>query len=371
MLVSAVRCLRVLVVVSVTIINSQPANAEPTVVTAHYGKLASGEDVLEFTMRNSHGMQVKVIEYGATISELSTADRSGKFASVVLGAKSLDDYVKGFPAASVIGRYANRIRGASFNLEGQTISLPKNSGENHIHGGRKNFAKAVWKGLAAAGQGRCTVILRLTSPDGDEGFPGKLEVVTTYVLTDNNELAINYQARTDKATIVNLTNHAYFNLSGSLGDVLDHQLQIVADKYTVVDKSLIPTGEIASLNDSPLDFRQPRRVGQRIAELYDAARGYDHNYVLWQESPPTEPRLAAKVVDPKSGRVMECFTTEPGVQLYTANGFNNNPFPKHGALCLETQHFPDSPNHPEFPSTVLKPDQAWNSTTVFRFSIQP
>ena len=181
MLVSAVRCLRVLVVVSVAIINSQPVDAEPTVVTAHYGKLASGEDVLEFTMRNSHGMQVKVIEYGATISEVSTADRSGKFASVVLGAKSLDDYVKGFPAASVIGRYANRIRGASFNLKGQTISLPKNSGENHIHGGRKNFAKAVWKGLAAAGQGRCTVILRLTSPDGDEGYPGKLEVVTTYV----------------------------------------------------------------------------------------------------------------------------------------------------------------------------------------------
>ncbi len=345
--------------------------AQPSVVTENYGKLASGEDVLQFTLRNSHGMQVKLIEYGATITEILTADSEGKFANVILGANSLADYVQGFPAASVIGRYANRIRGAKFSLQGQEIVLTKNSGENHIHGGRQNFAKVVWKGLATASDTRATVIMRYTSGDGEEGFPGKLDVVTTYVLTDQNELAINYQARTDKVTVINLTNHVYFNLRGVISDVLDHQLQISADKYTVVDKSLIPTGELRSVADGPLDFRQPRRIGERIQELYEAARGYDHNYVLdgWQAS-SVNSLLAARVVDTHSGRVMECFTTEPGVQLYTANGFNGNPFPKHAAFCLETQHFPDSPNQPTFPSTVLEPDQAWSSTTAFRFSVQ-
>ena len=350
------------------ILLSQAQAENPSTVVAPFATMQSGEIVQQFTLRNSHGMQVKVIEFGAIVTELSVPDRLGIYANVVLASDSLEANLKGFPAASVIGRYANRIRGGRFTLDGKTIQVTKNAGENHIHGGPKHFGKLMWKGAKSDNKNEASVELKYTSRDGEEGFPGTLQVSVTYSLTDNNEFKIQYNATTDQATVLNMTNHAYFNLSGAVSDVLDHQLQIEADQTTLVDKSLIPTGELASVEGTALDFRSPRRIGERIEQLYQATNGYDHNYVLRGETGRL--RLAAKIVEPKSGRVMECLTTEPGVQLYTANGFNNNPFPKHGAFCLETQHIPDSPNHPEFPTVIVRPNAPWSSTTVFRFSIQ-
>ena len=334
--------------------------------TLSFGKLTSGEVVKQFNLYNRNGMQATVIEYGATVTQLLVADRNGKFSNVVLGADSLEAYTKGFPAASVIGRYANRIRGASFTLDSQTYQVTKNAGDNHIHGGRDNFAKVRWTGTAESDADSAAVKLSYRSKNGEEGFPGELNVTVTYRLTNANELSIQYEAKTDKPTIVNLTNHAYFNLGASGEDVLNHELEIMAQSYTISDKSLIPTGEIASVVGTPLDFLAPHRIGERIEQLYEAARGYDHNYIVSGNA--GELRLAARVFDPKSGRIMECSTTEPGVQLYTANGFNGNPYPKHGAFCLETQHYPDSPNLPEFPTTVVRPGTPFKSTTVFRFS---
>ena len=342
-------------------------SAEPKFETSRFGQLPDGREVKQFLLSNSNGMQVKVIEYGATITQLMVPDRDGKFTNVVLGAESLDDYIKGFPAAAVIGRFANRIRGAKFTLDGQTYEVTKNSGANHIHGGRENFAKVKWNGVGSASADGASVRLDYVSADGEEGFPGELKVTVTYSLTNKNELTIDYAATTSKPTVVNLTNHAYFNLAGVGGDVLDHELQLMAEQYTVSDKSLIPTGEIASVVGTPLDFLTPHRIGERIEQTYEAARGYDHNFVVMGKAGTL--RTAAKVTDKGSGRAMECLTTEPGVQLYTANGFNGNPFPKHGGFCLETQHFPDSPNQPHFPSVVVKPDAPFASTTVFRFTV--
>jgi aldose 1-epimerase len=338
---------------------------EPRVESAVFGKLA---EVKLFNLYNSNGLQASIIEYGATVTKLVVADRSGQFANVVLGSNALEDYTKGFPAASVIGRYANRIRGAQFTLDNHTFQVTKNAGENHIHGGRENFAKVRWSGVAESNSEAATVKLTYRSKDGEEGFPGELNVAVTYRLTNANELSIQYEASTDKPTVVNLTNHAYFNLGRPNEDVLSHELQIMAQTYTLADKSLIPTGEIASVVGTPLDFLAPHRIGERIEQVYEAARGYDHNFIL--SGKPGELRQAARVADPKSGRVMECFTTEPGVQLYTANGFNGSPNPKHGAFCLETQHYPDSPNRPEFPTTVVRPGTPFKSMTVFKFSAQ-
>jgi aldose 1-epimerase len=338
----------------------------PSVTESTFGHLEGGQEVKLFTLRNRHGLQAKVIEYGATITELLVPDRSGDMGNVVLGADSLDKYVAGFPAAAVIGRYANRIRGASFMLDGMEIRVTKNSGNNHIHGGRKNFSKVHWVGTPETKDDSAAVTLRYTSVDGEEGFPGNLQVSVTYRLSNDNTFAIEYRARTDKPTVVNLTNHAYFNLRGPTHDVLEHELQLMSERYTVSDRTLIPTGEFATVSGTPLDFREPRRIGDRIEQVYEAAGGYDHNFVVGGQ--PGTLRIAARVYEPKSGRTMECLTTEPGVQLYTANGFNGNPFPKHGGFCLETQHYPDSPNQPEFPSTIVRPNEKWESTTVFRFT---
>ena len=344
----------------------------PTATVSEFATLPSGEVVRQFTLRNSHGLQVKVIEFGAIINEISAPDRNGKFGNVVLGADSLETYLKGFPAASIIGRYANRIRDGRFTLDGKVVQLSKNAGEHHIHGGAKHYGKLLWKGHQSDNANGASVKLQYTSHDGEEGFPGSVDVSVEYTLTNKNELKIHYNASTDQPTVLNLTNHAYFNLAGAGSSVLEHELQIEADQMTLVDKSLIPTGEMANVEGTPLDFRTPHAIGERISQLYGASngtfRGYDHNFVLRGESGTL--RLAARVSDPKSGRVMECLTTEPGMQLFTANSFNGNPFPKHGGVCLETQHFPDSPNHPEFPSVVLRPNSLWTSTTVYRFSIQ-
>ncbi len=348
-------------------------NAEqPSSLMATYGTMPSGEIVQQFTLRNSHGMQAKVIEYGAIISDISVPDRDGKTINVVLAADSLETYVKGFPAAAVMGRHGGRIGGGRFVLDGKTIQVTKNSGENHIHGGQKHFGKSLWKSAKIENANQASVELKYMSRDGEEGFPGTLQVSVTYSLSDQNELKIHYKASTDQPTIINLTNHAYFNLAGAGSDVLGHELQIEADQVATVDNSMIPTGELASVEETVLDFRRPRLIGERIKQLYGALdgtfRGYDHTYKLRGDLGTL--RMAAKVVEPASGRVLECLTTEPAVQLFTANSFNNTPFPKHGAFCLETQHFPDSPNHSEFPSVVLRPGTDWNSTTIYRFSVK-
>ena len=366
------RLISALLLFSLVILTQSLAHsAEPSVVTSVYGRLADGQEVRQFTLTNQQGLQARVIEYGATLTALLVPDREGKLANVLLGADSLEDYVRGFPAASVIGRYANRIRGARFVLDGTEYRVTKNAGEHHIHGGRQNFAKALWRGTTHSTPEAAVVVLQYTSPDGEEGFPGDLQVTVTYSLSNDNALTIRYEAQTDRPTVINLTNHAYFNLAGSDAarqgaDVLEHELQLLATKYTAVDQALLPTGEIKLVEGTPLDFLKPHRIGERIEELYEAARGYDHNYIV--DGQPGKLRLAARVTEPKSGRVMECRTTEPAVQLYTANGFSGSPFPKHGAFCLETQHYPDSPNHPEFPTTVIRPDQPWSSTTSFGFS---
>ena len=325
-----------------------------------FGTMPDGAPVKQFTLRNAKGMTAKVISYGATITELQAPDRNGAMTNVVLGANTLQEYLKGVNAAAVIGRVANRIAKARFTLYGVEYNLAANNGPNHIHGGRVGLAKVVWQAKALpVGEREAAVQFTYLSKDGEEGYPGDLTVKVTYALNDDNELRIDYEARTDRATPVNLTNHAYFNLAGH-GDVLDHVLWLAADRYTPADDQLIPTGETASVKGTPLDFTAPTRVGARIEQLKPKPGGYDHNFVI--NGGAESLVLAARVTEPKSGRVMEVRTTQPGVQLYTGNHL------KHGALCLETQHYPDSVNQPNFPSTILQPGQTFKSATVFAFS---
>ena len=326
-----------------------------------FGKTQEGAVVKLFTLRNAKGMSAKVMTYGAIITEIKAPDRHGAVTNVVLGAVDFDQYGKGFPAAAaVIGRFANRIAKARFTLDGVEYKLAANNGPNHLHGGRKGFAQVVWQSKALpASQHEAAVQFAYLSKDGEEGYPGNLTVKVTYTLTDDNQLRIAYESTTDKATPVNLTNHAYFNLAGS-GDVLDHELWLAADRYTPADDQLIPTGEIASVKGTPLDFTTPTRIGARIDQLKPKPGGYDHNFVLNGDGKSLV--LAARASEPKSGRVMEVRTTEPGVQLYTGNHL------KHGGFCLETQHYPDSVNRPTFPSTILRPGQTFKSTTSFAFS---
>jgi aldose 1-epimerase len=342
--------------------------AEISVVASPFGTTSTGQSVQQFRLTNSHGDVARIVEYGATIVEWSVPDKDGARSSIVLGSDKLADYEGRFPAASVIGRYANRIRNARFELDGKTVEIVKNMGQHHIHGGSKHFGKVLWKGQIVPDTKRATVRMVYVSQDAEEGFPGKLTVIVTYALTDDRELRIDYQAITDQPTVVNLTNHAYFHLGKPGTDILNHEMQIDADQYTLVDELLIPTGQLANVQGTPLDFRSPKVIGQRIEQLYEAAKGYDHNYVL--RGSGDELRRAAKVRDPSTGRVLECWTTQPGVQFYSSNWFNGQPFPKHGAFCLETQHFPDSPNQPNFPSTVVRPDKPFQSTTVFKSSVE-
>ena len=344
------------------------------VAPAPFGRTADGAAVTIYTLTNAHGLRARVMEYGAILVSLEVPDREGRRADVVLGFDELAPYLKGHPLfGSTVGRYANRIAGARFTLDGVEHRLTANAGKNHIHGGgNKRFDKVVWKGHPYQTDTEAGVRFAHLSLDGEEGFPGHLNCTVTYALTDANELRISYAATTDKPTIVNLTNHSYFNLAGAgSGDVLDHELTIHAPWYTPAGDGLIPTGEIRSVSGTALDFTQPHAIGARIAEL-TAMGGYDHNYVLAGSYGALAP--AARVVEPNSGRGMEVYTTEPGVQLYTANGLRNirgkagKIYNRHGGFCLETQHFPDSPNKPHFPSTVLRPGQRFESTTVFKFS---
>jgi aldose 1-epimerase len=304
-------------------------------------------------------MSAQIITYGAIIKELQAPDRDGNFTNVLLTTDSLEKYQKGFGgAAAIIGRVANRIGGAQFDLDGATYKLAANEKTNSIHGGRKGFAQSVWTVEdAPAKSDESSVKLVYLSKDGEEGFPGNLKTSVTYSLTDKNELRIDYEAETDKPTIANLTNHAYWNLAGG-GKCLDNILLIPTGSYTPTDADLIPTGEFQSLKGTPMDFSQPTRIGDRIEQLKPKLNGYDHNYVLGGGK---EMKLAARLIEPKSGRTMEVRTTQPAVQLYTGNHLG------HTAVCLETQHYPDAIHHAKFPSIVIRPGEPLKETTLFTF----
>ncbi len=340
-----------------------------------FGTAPSGKEVYQYTLVNSRGMVVKTINLGGIITALKTADNSGSSDDLVLGFSSLAPYLGNHPYFGVIaGRYANRIANGRFTLAGVEYRLSRNDGQNHLHGGEKHFGHVVWRGEKGAGPGWVGVKLSYLSKDGEEGYPGNLRCTVKYRLNDQNELVMDYEAVTDKPTIVNLTNHSYFNLSGEgSGDILDHEIMIAADAYTAVDQQLIPTGELVPVQGTPLDFRESRPIGARIAQL--DIGGYDHNYVLNKKD--GELALAAKVYDPRSGRVLEVLTTKPGLQFYTGNsltgdlqGKNGRVYGRHSGFCLETQFFPDAPNHSSFPSACLEPGQIYRHQTVFRFSVQ-
>jgi aldose 1-epimerase len=339
-----------------------------------FGNTPDGTPVELYTLKNGK-MTAKVMTYGAILTELHVPDRNGKIADVVLGFDTLAGYLAGHPYfGATTGRVANRIAGGKFTLDGKEYILAVNNGPNSLHGGLKAFDKKVWKAEAVSGPSGPAVKFSYTSPDGEEGYPGNLAVTVTYTVTADNELKIDYTATTDKATPLNLTNHSYFNLgSPASGDILNHELTLEADQYTPSDDTLIPTGQLAPVKGTPLDFTAPKAIGSRFAELTGEPRGYDHNYVLRGER--KTPTLGARVYDPDSGRVLEMFTTEPGVQFYTANfldgslkGKGGVVYKKHQGFCLEAQHFPDSIHHPNFPSTVLKPGETYSQTTIYKFT---
>ena len=342
-----------------------------------FGKMPDGQVVERFTLTNSKGVVLQAISYGGIITSLRVPDRNGKLDDIVLGFDNLDGYLKGHPFfGAIIGRYGNRIAKGAFTLDGKTYKLATNNGVNHLHGGTTGFDKVVWTAEPVSSN---AIAFSRTSPDGEEGYPGNLRVRVTYTLTDANEVIIEYSATTDKATPVNLTNHSYFNLAGQAsGDILGHQLMVNADRYTPVDDTLIPTGELAPVAGTPFDFRKFTGIGERINQDTNAqiknGKGYDHNFVLNRKGEGRQ--LAARVVDPQSGRTMEVSTTEPGIQFYSGNFLDGTLTGKAGAVykhrtgfCLETQHFPDSPNQPKFPSTILKPGSEYKTSTVYTFGI--
>jgi aldose 1-epimerase len=341
--------------------------------TESFGKTPDGQEVDLYTLTNTNGLRARITNYGAILVSLEVPDKSGKLADITLGYDTLDGYLTRHPYfGSTVGRYANRIGGARFKLNDVEYKLAANNGPNHLHGGIKGFDKVVWKAEEVTAESdRALVKLSYLSKDGEEGYPGNLACTVTYTLTKADELKISYEAETDKTTILNLTNHSYWNLAGQGdGDILGHELMLNADKYTPVDEGLIPTGEIKSVKDSPMDFTKPMTIGSRIGQI---GSGYDHNYVL--NSSGGRLALCARVYEPASGRTMEIHTTEPGVQFYTGNfldgsitGKAGKVYKKHYGFCLETQHFPDSPNKPDFPSVVLKPGDKYTTVTVHKFS---
>jgi aldose 1-epimerase len=352
--------------------------ATPKLDKRSYGKTRTGAAVDLYTLTNSNGMEVSITNYGARVATLKVPDRAGKMADVVLGFDSLQGFLGDNPYfGAVVGRYGNRISKGRFTLNGKEYKLATNNGPNALHGGLIGFDKVVWQGQQMGNSG---VKLTYVAKDGEEGYPGNLTTSVEYTLTDANELRLNYSATTDKDTVLNVTNHTYFNLAGEgSGDILGHRLQLFADRFTPVDATLIPTGELKPVAGTPFDFRQPHLIGERINAATDEqikfGGGYDHNWVLNGNMGTLRP--AARVLEPKSGRVMEVSTTEPGIQFYTGNfldgaikGKGGKAYNKRYAFCLETQHYPDSPNKPNFPSVVLKPGQKFASTTVFKFSTE-
>jgi aldose 1-epimerase len=353
---------------------------ESTVTNTTTTATFQGKAVELATLKNSHGVEVQAIDYGAIITSLKVPDRAGTLADVVLGFDRPDGYWADPPPpyfGAIVGRYGNRIAKGQFTLAGTTYKLATNNGPNHLHGGIRGFDKVRWDMSTKETPAGAAIVFTRTSPDGEEGYPGNLHVTVTYTLTEKNELIVDYGATTDKATPLNLTQHSYFNLAGEgAGDILGHVLTINADRYTPVDDTLIPTGELAPVQGTPFDFRKATPVGARIgaddAQL-KAGQGYDHNFVLNGQAGALA--LAARVTDPKSGRTMEVSTTEPGVQFYSGNfldgtikGKGGHVYAHRSGLCLETQHFPDSPNQKNFPSTILQPGKVYSSRTVMTFS---
>ena len=362
--------LRLLTVLSVTTIAMHAA----TIQKADFGKTADGTSVSLYTLTNAKGMEAKIATYGGAIVSLKTPDRTGKMGDVVLGYDNLAGYTGGKAFfGALVGRYANRIAKGQFSIDGKTYNVPKNDGANALHGGIHGFDKHVWTGRELPGG---ALELKYVSKDGEEGYPGTLSVTVTYTLTDDNRLRIRYQASTDKPTVLNLSNHSYFNLKGD-GDILGHLVTLNADRYTPVDAGLIPTGELRPVEGTPFDFRRARTPGERIGqadEQLKIGKGYDHNWILNRTG--TGLSLAARVEENGvSGRIMEIYTDQPAVQFYTSNFLDGTEKGKGGKVyglrsgfCFETQHYPDSPNHPAFPSTVLRPGEKYDTTTEFRFS---
>ncbi len=351
----------------------------PRIQKRVFGKLADGGTVDLYTLTNKNGLQAQISTYGGVLVTLRTPDQRGRMADIVLGYDNARGYVNDASYfGALIGRFANRIAGGKFTLEGQEYQLAQNNDANHLHGGVRGFDKAIWQAKPIDHPDGVALELTYLSKDGEENYPGNLSVTVVYSLTNADELRLDYEASTDKPTIINLTHHSYFNLSGQgTGSILSHEVRINADRFTPVDKDLIPTGQLQSVTGTPFDFTQMTPIGKRIYERHPQlllGRGYDHNYVLNNQG--KELSLAAEVFDPKSGRGLEMWTTEPGMQFYTGN-FLNGARGKAGRLynfrdgfCLEAQHFPDSPNQPAFPSTVLKPNEKYTQTTVYKFIVK-
>jgi aldose 1-epimerase len=351
-----------------------------SIVKEAFGTMPDGNAVDLYVLTNSNGVQSSITTFGGIVTMLTSPDRNGELGDIVLGFDQLEGYLAEHAYfGAIIGRYGNRIGGGTFTLDDQQYILATNNNENHLHGGIKGFDKVLWKAEARSTPSGPQLELRYLSEDGEEGYPGDLDVAVTYTLTDDNELQIEYRATTDKPTPVNLTNHSYFNLAGQgNGDILEHEVLINADRFTPVDSGLIPTGEMRVVEGTPMDFRTPVAIGARIDDDDEQLRfglGYDHNWVL--NAGDAELTLAARVYEVTSGRVMEVLTTEPGVQFYTGNFLDGSLTGKGGRVyrhrygfCLETQHYPDSPNKPEFPMTVLRPGNEYRTTTIYRFSAE-
>lgn len=360
----------------------EAAFAKQGITKKSWGKTADGTPVDLYTLTNARGMQMTVSTYGALITSLIVPDRDGKMEDIVLGYETVDDYIKDSPYfGAVVGRYGNRIAKGHFTLDGKEYKLAINNDANHLHGGLKGFDKVVWTPKSLTTSNGPALELTYRSVDGEEGYPGNLDVKITYLLNNDNTLAVNYQATTDSATPINLTQHSYFNLAGQgTRDILDHVVMINADRFTPVDETLIPTGELRPVEGTPFDFRTPTAIGKRVNDEIDEqirfGGGYDHNFVLNKEK-TKDATLAARVTEPTSGRVMEVYTTEPGLQFYVGNFLDGTLTGKGGKVykyrygfCMETQHFPDSPNQSNFPSTILRPGEKYDTTTVFKFTTE-
>lgn len=360
-------------------------NPNSTITKADFGKTPEGQAVEIYTLHNAKGAEAKIMTYGGIVQSLTMPDKSGKLADVVLGFDTLEGYVnptyvKGCPYfGALIGRYGNRIGAAKFTLEGQTYTLATNNGPNSLHGGLKGFDKVVWTAKPSVGVHGPQLVLAYVSKDGEEGFPGNLEVTAIYTLTEDNALKLEFTAHTDKPTVCNLTHHSYFNLAGQgNGDILGHLVYIKADKTTPVDSGLIPTGDLADVTGTPFDFRKPTAIGARINDpntVLQYGPGYDHNWVI--NKPFGELGLQARVVEPTSGRVLEVWSDEPALQFYAGNfldgtltGKGGKVYQRRTGFCMEPQHFPDSPNKPQFPTTELKPGQTYHNVIVYKFSAE-
>ncbi len=353
--------------------------AELSVASTSFGVSPTGASVDLFTLTNVNGLIVKITNFGGIITEIHAPDKHGNFTDINLGFDKIEPYYKDSPYfGALIGRFGNRIAGGKFTLDGKTYELATNNGNNHLHGGVVGFDKVVWNASTFKTENSVGLTLTYLSVDGDQGYPGNLDVTVVYELTNDNEIWVKYRAVTDKATPVNLTQHAYFNLAGKGGDILNHEVMINADRFTAIDPEAIPTGDLPSVAGTPFDFRTPHLVGARINDNHDQLKngnGYDHNFVL-NKTQPKELSLAARVREKNSGRVLEVFTQEPGVQFYSGNWMDGSltgkgwHYTRRCGLCLEPQHFPDSPNQPSFPNTILRPGEEYTSVMSYKFSVE-